>query len=812
MPRLPPSESKLDVAFSPSWSWASLIRHLVLLTLPLVVCIALGRLVTPFSQRLYLPLHTFAEVFSIVVAAMICAVGFQSSLRSNTWPVSLLAFGFLAVALLDFGHMLSFDGMPVWVTPSGPSKAIHFWLAARLAAATTLMAVALASPNAAPKPAERLALATFTVVSVGVAFAVVLFWPNALPAVFAEGSGLLRPKILTEALLVALMLMAAVLISRKTTANESRSARPSVDRPEFYARDTLVSSVLAMAVGELAFTTYSSVTDLSNLAGHVYKVYAYWLLYRAVFVTTVRVPFTQLAIANEAIRASEQRFTEMADAILDVFWLRDAKLGALQYASPSFDQVFGRPRADLIGKPGGVLESVDEADRERVTAALASEESARIAYRIRRPDGEVRWLEMWIYPVRDAQGVMLRQAGVTRDITDARKIEEQLSRTQKMEAVGRLAGGVAHDFNNLLTVILSVAQLGQESMATDDPVRAELAQIEEAAQRAAALTRQLLAFARRDRVTPKSIDLVKVTQGLFGMLRRLVGEDVTINLRVSDTACRVLGDAGQIEQVLMNLVVNARDATERDGSIEIGVDKFTPDEAYKRSHPDLPRIPLVRLWVADQGVGMPEHVLAHAFEPFFTTKPVGHGTGLGLATCFGIVKQADGHIFIESAVGRGTKVWVLLPELATEQDAPSGRVLAASRRGDETVLVVEDEPAVRHIAARGLRERGYRVIEAADGVEALDVLERGAAPIALVLTDIVMPRMGGYELGDRIRRRWPHIALMFTTGYDQQRGDASGAPRASEVVLEKPYTVESLAKAVRESIDRRKRAIVSPTA
>jgi PAS domain S-box-containing protein len=423
-----------------------------------------------------------------------------------------------------------------------------------------------------------------------------------------------------------------------------------------------------------------------------------------------------------------------------------------------------------------------------------------------RPDGTREWWSVRAGPLIEGDQVVavtLCASNIARrkeaDAAKAR-LEEQLRQVQKLESIGRLAGGVAHDFNNLLTSILGFLDLARASQAPGAPAIELLDGAALAAKRGATLTRQMLAFARKQIVNPTVVVLDDVVESMTPMMRRLVGEELEVNVALSSAPGRVRVDVGGLEQVIMNLVVNARDAIDGPGRITIATGSAELDAGYARDHATTPGHHLF-LAVSDTGTGMTAEVAAHAFEPFFTTKPVGKGTGLGLAMCEGIVRQAGGHITLESAPGRGSTLRVYLPravEEATAVGKPSPGRLAGGR---ETLLLVEDEALILRVAKRFLAELGYTVLTAADGLEALDVVHRHAEPIHLLVSDLIMPRMSGRELATRVLALRPEIRVLFTSGYAADAISPDGVLGAGLNFLPKPYSPSSLAAAVRDVLD-----------
>jgi PAS domain S-box-containing protein len=458
---------------------------------------------------------------------------------------------------------------------------------------------------------------------------------------------------------------------------------------------------------------------------------------------------------------------------------------------------------------------VPEGSRARVEAALERVFTKREIdeYEVLGPpgpDGTRRlWSSVRAGPLTEGGRVVAATLCAT-DVTrrkehEAReaRLQDQLRQAQKLESIGRLAGGVAHDFNNLLTSILGFVQLAREELPDDAPAAELLDATVAAARRGAGLTQQLLAFARKKIVRPEVVVLDDVLRGMTPMIRRLVGENLDVDLSLESDRGAVRIDVGGIEQVVMNLVVNAKDAISGTGRIVLETRTVHLDDAYGRDHPETTPGDYVTLSVRDTGSGMTPDVAAQVFEPFFTTKPVGEGTGLGLAMCEGIVRQAGGNISVESTPGVGTTFKVTLPRVHAAA-SPAARAVAAapSARGSETLLLVEDEPAILRVAQRVLGGLGYRILTAADGVEALDVAARHEGPIDLLVTDVVMPRMGGRELAARLAVARPSMRVLYSSGYTADEIAAGGVLGAGIDLLQKPYEPAELAARVRAVLDR----------
>ena len=442
------------------------------------------------------------------------------------------------------------------------------------------------------------------------------------------------------------------------------------------------------------------------------------------------------------------------------------------------------------------VEAVQEASR----SALTSDHPYSIEHRILRPDGTVRWVYERGDVVRDPAGEPVRMVGIVQDITERRRLEEQFLQAQKMEAIGRLAGGVAHDFNNLLTAILGYADLLLSQIEEPHPMRGDLQEIRRAGERAAELTRQLLAFSRQQMLEPRVIDLNETVGNLENMLRRLIGEDVELVTRLEPRLGLVRADPGQLEQVILNLAVNSRDAMPEGGTLTIQTATAVLRDALSIGRAAVPAGDYSVLEVRDTGSGMDPATHARIFEPFFTTKEKGKGTGLGLATAYGIVKQSGGYIFCESAAGSGTSFRIYLPRYSGAREVPPPSHARPSRTaagGDRTVLLVEDEDGVRKLSRRLLEADGFRVLEASGGEQALALVRSHPGPIHLLLTDVVMPGLKGPEVARRVSRIRPDIKVLYMSGYANVEVPDLGT---GALLLQKPFTPEGLAAKIEEAL------------
>jgi PAS domain S-box-containing protein len=513
-----------------------------------------------------------------------------------------------------------------------------------------------------------------------------------------------------------------------------------------------------------------------------------------------------------ALRASEERYRLVTSAAGGAIWEWDLTHDTITFLEGIIDRFGWDVRGRALPIPwwherihaddvGALLATAEEVHASRV-------ENATHAYRFRRADDTWAMVHDHFHVVRDAQGRAERVLGVMLDTTERHALEEQLRQAQKMDAVGRLAGGVAHDFNNLLTVIRGNAALLLERTPPESELRGELQEIERAASRASDLTRQLLAFGRKQVLQPQDLDLNAVVAQLTRMLDRLIPKTIAVVLTPAAHVGLVRADRGQLEQVIINLVINARDAMPDGGRLELRTGEIGVGRGHGGWQGDAPSLPpdvpirpgrYIYLSVTDTGSGMSEDTRARAFEPFFTTKAVGEGTGLGLATVYGIVKQSDGYVWIDSAPARGTAVHVCLPRVVGEarpvRPSPSSVAVVP---GPRTVLLVEDEDGVRDLTHRVLARQGYVVYVARDGVEALALFEMHRQEIDVLVTDVVMPRLGGSELVIKVRAERPELPVLFMSGYARNAA-IRGAPGDRRTrFLQKPFTVPAFQQAVAE--------------
>ncbi|HZV06945.1 MAG TPA: response regulator [Gemmataceae bacterium] len=511
---------------------------------------------------------------------------------------------------------------------------------------------------------------------------------------------------------------------------------------------------------------------------------------------------------EEQFRQSQRRLQQVVDSSPVVLFTRTVtndRLQGISWISDNLLEILGyRPEAAL--EPGWWAGNLHAEDRDKTIAQanseLFSQGRTQIEYRLRHGDGSYRWIRGELRLTRDAAGQPLEAVGSWSDITEHKNLEEQYRQAQKMEAVGRLAGGICHDFNNLLTIINGYSDMLLNFLRKGDPMQEFAEQIHKAGERASALTRQLLAFSRKMVLQPEVLDLKALMADMGKMLRRLIGEDIDLKIVSDPNLWRVKADPGQMEQVILNLCVNARDAMPHGGKLIVETHNVELDGSYSALHPDTPAGQYVLLAVSDTGHGMDAATKARIFEPFFTTKEAGKGTGLGLAIVHGIVKQSGGQIQVYSELGVGTTFKIYLPRV---QQPAVGRKshpgVVRLRRGTETVLLVEDDDGVRALTRTILERSGYRVLEARNGGEALLLCEQHQGPIHLLVSDVIMPQMSGGQLAERLASLLPTMKVLFMSGYTDDAILHHGSLEAEAPFLHKPFSPEALAQKVREVLD-----------
>jgi two-component system cell cycle sensor histidine kinase/response regulator CckA len=518
--------------------------------------------------------------------------------------------------------------------------------------------------------------------------------------------------------------------------------------------------------------------------------------------------------ADRALRESEERYRDLFDNASDLVCMA-APDGSLLYVNKAWREGMGYTEDEIHQMQ--LLDIVHPDSRSHCSAVLE-----RVLAGERLDHVELIFVPKLGTPItvegnlsctfKDGQPSVIR--GIYRDITERKRVEEHLRRAERMQAAGKLAGGVAHEVNNMMTGVIGFSEFLLRSLEPGDPRRADVEEIIKAGTRAADVTRQLLAFTRQQFLRPQVLEINVVVAEMEKMLRRSLGEDKILDLQLSPEAGQIRADRGQLEQVLINLVINARDAISDHGRVTVETGTAVWDAAYAERHEgvEIPHGRYVLLAVSDNGCGMPRDVQARIFEPFFTTKPIGQGTGLGLSTVYGIVKQSGGFIWVYSEPDQGSVFKVYLPEARSAQAQPSGPlpVLVPSEGGSETVLVIEDEDVVRNLASRGLRDHGYTVVEARTGMDGLQHIQEHPGTVDLVISDVVMPEMGGRELGQRLALLDPHLPILYMSGYTGEDVIQRGLLDPGAPFQQKPFTPAGLAAKVRTMLDEQQRRRAAP--
>ena len=522
--------------------------------------------------------------------------------------------------------------------------------------------------------------------------------------------------------------------------------------------------------------------------------------------------FRDVGATVRTAEALEQHraFLEQAQAVAHIgSWVAELDGSGHLGWSAETHRIFGVPTGQFDGTSDAFFELVHPDDRDAVRAATAAslerDRPFDIEHRIVRPDGTVRWVQECGSLLRDMQGRPVRMIGTVQDVTDRRQLEDQLRQAQKMEAIGRLAGGIAHDLNNALTTMAGYAELALGELAAEHVARADVEEIRRAAERAGSVTRQLLAFSRKQLLQPRVFDLNETVAAISRLLSRLLGPDVRVQTALADAPLEVLGDPGQVEQAVINLAVNARDAMPTGGRLALSTAIEAVDEEYARTHVPIVASTYVVLRIADTGHGMSRETQTRVFEPFFTTKEAGKGTGLGLSMVYGTMKQIGGFIFVDSELGRGTTFRLFFPPAATreaaQEAAPQAPLRTERGSGQETLLIAEDEPAVRNLVASALRNDGYKLLLAASAEDALAIVDAHRGAIDLLLTDAIMPGKSGVELASLLTERYPRLRVIIMSGYTEETLQV-GDRNARVTMLQKPFTPKDLRRRIRDALDR----------
>jgi len=483
--------------------------------------------------------------------------------------------------------------------------------------------------------------------------------------------------------------------------------------------------------------------------------------------------------------------------------------GNIEYVNPAFETLTGYSKGEAIGCHSRMLKSGrhDQAFYEDMWTTILAGEVFRGEIADRKKNGEIFFLEKTITPIRDARHQITHFISNDRDVTDRKKLEVQLQQIQRMEAIGAFAGGIAHDFNNLLMVMSAYSELTLEALPSNDPLRANIAEILQASRRATDLTRQLLAFSRKPENMVQALDLNSAVEGLSRVLPRLLGDQVHLDVVLGNDLKKAKADPSEIEQVVLNLAGNARDAMPKGGKLRIETSMVRVDESYVQQHAVAIPGEYIMLTISDSGEGIAPERMAHIFEPFYTTKPKGKGTGLGLATVYAVVKHSGGFIWVYSEKGLGTTFKVYFP--CIQQGANASLESEALANGTETILLVEDDPAVRELERDCLTASGYIVLLADSAEGAVEVAKGNTGGIHLMVTDVVLPHMDGTQLADQLSALQPQMKVLFVSGYGQTNVVQRGLVKGQSNFLEKPFTRKALSEKVRQILGRTQKAMAA---
>lgn len=864
----------------------------------------------------YLVFHNVVELFSVMVSLSIFALGWNAYDLNRDRHALFLSVAFLAIGLIDFMHILGYHGMPQFITPNVTNKATQFWIAARFLSAIVFLGSVFVSVESTGRWLSKSFLMASAVTLSALVFIGIIYFPDSLPAAFIDGVGLTPFKIVSEYVIIFLLVLTAAIYWRRLSLGGDRLM-------QYY-----LAAFILCIFSELAFTLYKSAFDSYNMLGHIYKIIAFCMIYKAIFVAAIRKPYDELSVSNaellqnrdmlshiintipqaifwkdsdciylgcnqvfarkagienprdivglsdfdlpwsreetegyraddmevmesgkgkrhiietqrqldglaiwidttkialtdragtiygvlgvfdditeqkqaqETLQRSEERHRSILQTALSGYWLTDLQ-GNLLEVNESYCRMSGYSEEELLTMSISDLDVIEaDGDTSSHVQKIMTHGSDRFESRHRRKDGTVFDVEVstTFQPIEGGRIVVF-----LRDITHNHKLEEQLRQSQKMEAIGLLAGGIAHDFNNILTVIMGYCSLLSMTPHTDSFENEALEHLNSAAERAAQLTRSLLAFSHKQVMDPKPIYLNDVVQQVQKFLIRIIGEDITLKSIFSDATLKVMADAGQIEQVLMNLATNARDAMPGGGTLTIETGAQEIDDSFVANHGyGIPGRYAV-MSVSDTGIGMNEETRNKIFEPFFTTKEVGRGTGLGMGIVYGIVTQHNGFVYVYSEPGKGTAFKIYIPLL--DKNETVGIIKVAAKQphgGNETILVVEDDPSIRRLVETLLVRSGYKVLLAENGQEGVDAFIVNRSRIKLILMDMIMPKKSGIEAYREIKPALGEIKVIFISGYTDDFIRSRGELEAGTDLIMKPLKPTDLLRKVREMLD-----------
>ena len=760
----------------------------------------------------YLALHAALEMLAVVVALLIFSTGFHAFNRQQHAGALIAACAFLGVGILDFLHTLSYPGMADFFTANTTHKGIVLWLAARLLAALGILALVLPALNRGPHRLARhrcLAVALFFTALFGY---VGVFKPEWFPATFVYGEGLTTFKISLEWLITLLNLIALGFLLRYPE-------RHSVEMRRFLAP----ALVILMASG-FFFTSYQTASDSLNMLGHIYKATGYLLIYRAIFIENTKLPFQQLREAEVAKDKMHANLVEAQRIAQLGSWEWDINGGRI-YWSDEVYRIFGVKPQTFGATYEAFLEYVHPRDREAVERAVSKslaepERPYSVEHRVVRKDESERWVHERGEVIRDEAGVPIRMVGSVLDITERKQAEARELQADKMGALGLMAGGIAHDFNNILTPIMMHTEMAIREVAPDSPLKHSLNQVRKAAERAAALVRQILDFSRQGQHEPMLVKMSMIVKEAAKFLQSVTPANVKLHYEINTINDSLAADPTQILQVVMNLSLNSIHAIgDNEGLLLISLDECgpppngapgllpVPEDVYRL--PQLDQRGKIDYWlkltVRDNGSGIRAKHLPRLFDPFFTTKKRGEGTGMGLPVVHGIVSRHGGRIRVESKPGEGTLFEVYLPALdGKAADQPEMTKKPLPRGNNEHILLVDDEAAILEAVASGLENLGYRLTTASAPIEALELLRAGkATDFDLMISDYSMPKLKGTELAAAAKVIRADLPVMLCTGYSSKVDESAAMAMGISALLMKPLRQELLAQEIRRVLDQK---------
>ncbi len=732
------------------------------------------------SRINYLMFHTLAELFAILVAWSLFGILWNTKDLIENKALVFIGIAFLFVGGIDLAHTLAYSGMGIFELERGANPATQLWILARYMQSISLLLFPFFFFRQI-NPYRVVAVFSFITLA---GLLSILYW-EIFPACYIDGIGLTAFKKASEYIICAILVIALMILRQKKADLDSQVYR------------YIVLSIILTICAEIAFTFYVSVYGLSNLIGHFFKIVSFYCIYRALIRSGLTQP--QSILFNQ-LEQSEAQFRAMFEEHSAVMLLIDPLTGRIINANKAAEQYYGYSLKQLLEMKIHQLNRLSPEQVAQQMQQAVTRKTTRFEFQHVLADGKTRDVEAHSAPIMIKDQMLL--LSIISDITENKKLQAQLTQAQKMESVGRLAGGVAHDFNNMLGVILGNTELAMLRTDEDHDLYSDLKEIQTAAKRSADITKQLLAFARKEIISPRQLDLNDTVGNMLNMLRRLIGEDIDLVWLPARQLWPVKMDPSQIDQILANLCVNARDAIDGIGKITIETGRKTFDEEYCRQHSGFIPGDYVLLAASDNGCGMDKHTLDNLFEPFFTTKELGKGTGLGLATVYGIVKQNNGFINVYSEPGQGSTFNIYLSRLVDDNyvaTAVPERETAAG--GTETILLVEDEPAILRMTRMMLERKGYAVIPAATPAEAVEKGKIHSGAIDLLMTDVVMPGMNGRDLAGKIIALYPGIRLLFMSGYTANVIAHHGVLDDGVAFIQKPFSMTDMTAKVRELLD-----------